>query len=72
MEDGYQQRCLVLANRHLTHTLLQRLKDIAIEEIENIYERCLATTLVTDQTTWRKSTQVIVETHVLRLMKNHK
>ena len=35
-------------NRHLAHTLLQHLKDIAIEDIENIYERCLATTLVTN------------------------
>ena len=27
MENGYQQRCLVLANRHLAHTLLQCFKD---------------------------------------------
>ena len=50
MEDGHQQKCLVLANRHLARTLLQRLKDIRSYRRNRIHLRKMSSNQTDDRT----------------------
>ena len=73
MEDGYQQRCLVLAKRHLTHTLLQRLKDIRSYRRNRKHLRKMSSNHIGDQS---DNTDYLEEEDIgdsgNALMENHK